>query len=56
MVEGTVFYKSFHAQKTLKASVKYFDPLEGDKLTPDMCGYGVRLFQFDYQKARIIIK
>ena len=56
MIEGSVFYKAFSQPKTLKTSVKTFDPLQGDKLTPDVCGYGIRFFQLDCVNGRINIK
>jgi hypothetical protein len=56
MTEGTVLYKAFNSQKTLKTSMKVFDPLLGDKIVPDNCGYGIRLFVLDHSNSRIIIK
>lgn len=47
MAEGTVMYKSFDTQKTLKTTAKLFDPLIGDQINPEQCGYGIRLFQLD---------
>jgi len=44
MCEGAIFYKAFSTRQSLKSSTKVFDPLQSDKLTPEQCGYGIRMF------------
>ena len=55
MKEGAVFYKAFSNRQTLKSTSKVFDPLQSEKLTPEQCGFGIRMFQLDPDTATIKI-
>jgi hypothetical protein len=47
MVQGTMFYKKFSNRPMLNSNEKAFDPLFGDKVPPEQCGYGMRFVQLD---------
>ena len=54
MVEGQVFYKKFSNNQSI--STKAFDPLHAERSPPEMCGYGIRLFQLLPNLTGITIK
>lgn len=45
LLQGAFFYKRFRQNMQMNQNV--FDPLKGDKLPPEQCGYGIRFVQMD---------
>lgn len=54
LVEGQIFYKKFSNSQSI--STKAFDPLHSEKSPPEMCGYGIRLFQLQTNLQNILVK
>ena len=54
LLEGSELYKRFSQRSSLKQ--EEFDPLDYKKLTPEACGYGLRVFKLSKCFTRIDVK
>lgn len=54
MLEGSDLYKRFSQRSSLKQ--EEFDPLDYKKLSPEACGYGLRIFKLSKCFTRIDVK
>ena len=56
LVQGLVLYKKFSLRQSLNMQAKAFDPLQADVTPPELCGYGLRVLQFDIASCSIKIR
>jgi hypothetical protein len=54
LLEGAELYKRFSQRSSLKQ--EEFDPLDSKKLSPEACGYGLRVFKLSKCLSRVDVK